>query len=236
MRAALPLDPPVWLVAHRAGRDRQRLRAALASPATHVEIDVWLEGRGPKTRAASRHDPLLHPRLPWLTVRHRLPHVRLRRLWLAEIAAPGRIFLDFKDPDPAVVEATVAALRSSGSLERATASTPYWGHLDRLAVVAPEVARLCSVSLPGSTPAATWDHYVARIAEGRGGDGVSLNHRLATPERLAFLRDQGLRAVCWTVNDAARGHALLATGASGLTTDRWDLLRAWRAAAAGLSA
>ena len=214
-----------WLIVHRAGRSRRRLRAALASPADYLEVDVWANGG----RAESRHDPLLHSRLPFLTQSHWLPRLRLRRLWLEEVRAPGRLFLDLKDPRAEAVERTVAALRAGGSLEGARVSTHLWEQLDRLASLAPGVPRYYTVRRERSDPEALWRAYERRLAAGRGGDGVSIDHRLATPARLAQLRAAGLRTICFTVNGYERGRQLLAAGAGGLTSDRLDLIARWRA-------
>lgn len=219
-----------WLILHRAGNSRGAWQRALASPADYLEIDVWLQGARPQEyRAASRHDPLIHHGLPFLTQRHRLPRLRLpwRALWLDEARAPGGIFLDVKDPRPGTIPAIVRALSASGSRPGAMASTPIWPQLDMLAALAPDVGRFYTVRRrPGGE--ASWTAYLRRADEGRGGAGVSLHQRLATAERLRSLRDRGLRAICYTVNDYEAGLRLLELGAGGLTSDRADLIQRWR--------
>ncbi len=226
-----------WLIVHRAGENRRRLKAALGSTADYVEIDVWADGG----RVESRHDALLHRRVPFIVQRHRLPRLHVPggwfgpwgRIWLDEVRAPDRLFLDIKDPSPGVVDRIVAALRQSGSLGGATASSLLWDQLDSLAEAG---IRPFYTIAPSSQPGRdggdgtnrSWEAYERRCAEGRGGDGESLHRRLATAERLAWLRSEGLRALCYTVNDFEEGVGLLEQGAGGLISDRLDLIARWR--------
>lgn len=223
-------DRQPWFIQHRAGNHRAAWRRAVASPADYLEVDVWLQG----DRIASHHDPLMHDRLPFLTRRHQLPRLRLpgRARWLEQARAPGRIFLDIKDTRAAAIPAILAALAASGSRPGATASTPIWSQLDALADRAPDIGRFYTLrpqrdADPGGTDGA-WTAYLRRADAGQGGAGVSLHRRLATPERLRTLRDRGLRAICYTVNDFDAGLRLLDLGAGGLTSDRADLIPRWQ--------
>ena len=94
----------------------------------------------------------------------------------------------------AVMDWGEATLRSTGSLEDAPASTPIWRQLDRLAELAPEVARYYSIGR-GAGEERDWEAYLQRMEEGGAGEGTSIHSETATPERLARLRDQGLRAI-----------------------------------------
>ena len=176
---------------------------------------------------ALRHDPLLIPGFPWLTRRRVLPLPRLRRFWLDGVGLEGRVFLDLKDARPELVDRCVAALRSAGALSGAGASTPIWAQLDYLARLAPEIDRFYSIGR-GAAGAAAWRRYEERVEAGRAGAGVSMHWQSATPERLGMLRDDGLRAICYTVNDFDGGVALVEAGAGGLTTDRLELVERWR--------
>ncbi|MEE9277691.1 MAG: glycerophosphodiester phosphodiesterase [Dehalococcoidia bacterium] len=220
-----------WLIVHEAGRSRRRLAAAMQSRADYIEIDV----RGDGARLESRHDPLFHPKLPFLTSWYGLPRLHLRSIALEEIRAPGRLFLDFKDGDPAVVERTVALLRANGGLEGAVASGRDWALVDRLGEAAPEVGRYYSVTRRFVSRRSwwrayerVWRAYEGRMAAGRGGDGVSIHARLATAARLRTVREAGLRALCYKVNDYETGLRLLGDGAGGLISDRIDLIARWR--------
>lgn len=228
-QGAVDADRP-WFILHRAGNDRRAWQRAVASPADYLEVDVWLHGARPQEyRIASHHDPLIHSGLPFLTQRHRLPRLRLpwRALWLDEARAPRRIFLDIKDPRPGAIPAILRALATSGGRQGATASTSIWPQLDILAERAPDLGRFYTVRRADGGEA-SWTAYLRRIEEGRGGAGVSLHQRLATPERLQGLRERGLRAICYTVNDYDAGLRLLELGAGGLISDRADLIPRWR--------
>ena len=217
-----------WFVLHRACQNRTELARALASEADLLELDVWAEGG----RVALRHDPLYWTALAGITRRHRIiPWRRGKRFWLEQALDAGlprpRIMLDIKDPEPGIVDLLVDALGAQEDGPGLVASTPHWAQLDRLGAELPAATLLYSIG-KGQRGAEAWTRYRQRIETGRAGGGVSIYHEAATPKRLALLRDHGLRAVCYTVNDLERGSDLLQAGASGLTSDRSDLIAAWR--------
>ncbi len=107
------------------------------------------------------------------------------------------------------------------------ASTPIWELLDRLEAIAPDVGRFYSVGR-GATGERQWQAYVERVAGGRAGTGTSIHHATAIPDRRALLQENGLRGICYTINDFDQGVALVEQGARGLTTDRLDLIGRWR--------
>ena len=162
-----PADRPVFVL-QRAGDNRSTWHRALAGPADHLEVGVRLQ-RG---RAVSQHDPLVHPRLPFLTQRNQAPRLRIpvRALELGEARAPGRIFLDLKGLIPTLL----GALERSGSRSGALASTPIWAQLERLAEQAPEIERYYTVR-PREAASGVWESYLRRAEEGRGGVWVSLH-------------------------------------------------------------
>ena len=221
----VPFGAPPLLVLHRAGDNRSTWQRAVQSPADYLEVDVHLQGDG----AVAHHDPLVHPHLTFLTHRNRLPRFRLphRALWLHEARASGRLFLDIKDPRPGLIPALLRALDTAGTRDGAAASTPFWHQLDALADQAPGIDRYYTVRRREADRGA-WESYLRCAGDGRGGSGVSLHRRLATPERLRVLNDLSLRAICYTVNDYDAGLRLLDAGAGGLTSDRADLIARWR--------
>ena len=219
------VDPAPWFIAHRAGESRARLQRTQALAATHLELDLRLEGG----RVICRHDALLLGSVPYVTQRHGIPRLRLRRVWLDEMRTEGGIFLDFKEPGPELVARTLAALRASGRLGAAAASTPVWPLLDQLREQAPEVPRFYSIGRRRAQGEAQWHAYEQRISRNEAGAGVSIHHDTATAARLRQLREAGLRAICYTINDFATGVRLLEHGAGGLTTDRYGLIARWRA-------
>jgi glycerophosphoryl diester phosphodiesterase len=212
-----------WLILHRASKSPVHFQRALASTADYLELDVWLEGG----RVALRHDPLLRRDWPWLTRRHFIPVPRLRRFWLDQVRAPGRVFIDLKDSRAELVDRSLETLTAIASREGATVSTPNWEMLDRLETLAPDIGRFYSVGR-GQRGGQAWAAYVQRIGAGRAGSGTSIHHETATAERLAYLNAHGLRAICYTVNDFDHGVALVEQGAGGLTSDRFDLVARWR--------
>ena len=217
-----------WFVLHRASQNRTELGRALASDADLLELDCWAEGR----RIALRHDPLYWNALAGIMRRHRIvPWRRGERFWLDQTLdtglSPDRIMLDIKDPRPCIVDLLVDALGPYEGGRGLAASTPQWGQLDRLGEELPAATLLYSIG-KGQRGAEAWTRYRDRIVTGGAGGGVSIHHETATPQRLALLRDHELRSVCYTVNDVQRGFDLLQAGASGLTSDRSDLIAVWR--------
>lgn len=65
--------------------------------------------------------------------------------------------------------------------------------------------------------AATWD-----LAASLDAFAINMNHRIATPARLAEASRRGLRTYLYTVNDRARARDLIAAGATGVFTDYPD--------------
>ena len=217
--------PQPWLIMHRAAESRRRLAAALQSGALRsgadfVEVDLRLGAR-----VECRHDALVVPWLPLLTQRHLLPRVRLRRLWLEEIRPPARLFLDFKEDDPRLVEQSVDTMRRSGLLSSG-------GGIDAVLAAAGPAGRDRAgggaVLLGGAQANAAVGGLSRAAGGGGGGAGVSLHRSLATPERLQQVAAAGLRALVYPVNDASLGERLVAEGAGGLISDRPALVRGWR--------
>lgn len=53
---------------------------------------------------------------------------------------------------------------------------------------------------------------------------LHLNHRLLTPERIAAIKEEGLRILAYTVNKPARAQTLLDLGVDIICTDRIDVI------------
>ena len=91
--------------------------------------------------------------------------------------------------------------------------------------------------LDALTPVAPLFHRrpgnAASVARALDACCVNLNARLATPERVAALREMGFRVLVYTVNDPARATSLAQRGVSGLFTDRPDRVTAALWAAVG---
>lgn len=82
-----------------------------------------------------------------------------------------------------------------------------------------EVAGRAAPDLPRGLlvdePAEGWLLRAARL----GCKSIHLNHRHATPERIATARQAGFRLLAYTVNEPARAAELLAAGLDGVFTD-----------------
>ena len=193
--------------------------------ADYFEVDLQ-RGRRPELR----HDALVLG-LSLLTERHRLPRLRLRRLWLEQLAddyrLPGPIFLDIKEPDPSFVEEAVAEMRRLELAAGAIAACEHWAVLDRLAEVGPEIRRFYGIPRrrSGRTRLTA---YLERAVRGQGGAGASLPRRFANAASLDAIRQAGLRPLIWHVDDYADGLRLMEAGPVGLITHKPPLIDAWR--------
>lgn len=68
-----------------------------------------------------------------------------------------------------------------------------------------------------------WDGWLP-VAQKLGCVAVVTNHRLMDAALMASLAGNGLRGLCYTVNDAAEAQRLLALGVAGVITDAVDRL------------
>ena len=169
--------------------------------------------------------------LSFLTERHGLPRLRLRRFWLEQLAdhyrLPGPIFLDIKESDPSFVEEVVAEMRRLDLAAEAIASCEHWEVLDRLAEAGPEIRRFYGIPRRRSGRARL-AAYLERAARGQGGAGASLPRRLADSASLDAIRQAGLRPLIWHVDDYPDGLHFLEAGPAGLITRKPALIDAWR--------
>ena len=70
--------------------------------------------------------------------------------------------------------------------------------------------------------------YLATRAKKCGATVLDLNFQMVTPELVAGLNRRGFAVWCWTVNDEAIIDILARWGVEAITTDRPDLMVAWR--------
>ena len=68
-----------------------------------------------------------------------------------------------------------------------------------------------------------WDGWFA-VVQSLGCVAVVSHHKLMDAALLAQLHGAGLRALCYTVNEAAQAQRLLALGVDGIITDAVDRL------------
>lgn len=193
--------------------------------ADYFEVDLQRD-----RRPELRHDALVLG-LSFLTERHGLPRLRLRRFWLEQLdddyRLPGPIFLDIKEPDPSFVVEVVATMRRLDLAAEAIASCEHWEVLDRLAEAGPEIRRFYGIPRhrSGRTRLAA---YLERAARGQGGAGASLPRRFADSASLNAIRQAGLHPLIWHVDDYADGLRFLEAGPVGLITRKPALIDAWR--------
>jgi glycerophosphoryl diester phosphodiesterase len=202
------------LVAHRAGNDAARARAAAAAGADLVEADVHMR-RG---RLELRHPRRLGPLL-WDREGLALPRRPGRDLEPALAAlGPGvEPLLDLKTGPPRLAEGALAAARAALGDRPVTIASRRWRLLERLrgapgvrlvhsAASARELARLLRM------PAA------ARL------DGAAVRADLLAPGVAGKLREGVPVLMTWPVGDAREAERLVRDGASALIVDDLALI------------
>ena len=215
------------VIAHRTcPRDAREnsldgIETAARLGADAVEVDVR------RTRPGT--PVLLHD--PWLL---RLQHVPLRVDWLRDdfvtrLGVPPfadalevvrahdlRVAIDTKDPGAA--ESVVAALRDTGTVDRALLWAQHMPTVRSYVRALPDA----EVALLRDTfDAAAHDRLLAD-AQAIGARAVSAHQDVVTPEFIAAARDRGLAVYCWYQELAvqqARLPGVAAAGLAGVVTD-----------------
>ncbi|HEX2091909.1 MAG TPA: glycerophosphodiester phosphodiesterase family protein [Longimicrobiaceae bacterium] len=143
---------------------------------------------------------------------HAGPGEPLRRLGeVADWAAGAGAWLNVELKGEGTEAATLAVLERAGMLERTLVSSFLPTVVLEVGRLAPDVRRALVTE--------AWDPLVAEVVRDSGAGGVCIEQRLATPERLRELRERGLFAVVWTVDDPARIRELLRAGVAGIITN-----------------
>jgi glycerophosphoryl diester phosphodiesterase len=204
-------SPPPFVVAHRAGNDLARLRAAEAHGVDIVEADVRLYR---SRRVDLRHGRRLG-RLPVVYDEGRLSRARnpftLDDL-LAEAAPRTGLLLDLKGRDLRLAERVLDAVEPHLGRRTLAVCARAWQLLEpfrgepRLRLV-PSVGspRELSAFLAGSTSTPV--------------SGVSVHDSLVDAPTVRSLRSRADVVVCWTVNCSRRAAELASWGVDGITTD-----------------
>lgn len=202
-----------FVVAHRAGNDLARLRAAEALGVALVEADLRL-WRG---RVEVRHLKTVGP-IPilwdkWFLANPFAPRLRLEEL--LEAAAPEtHLLLDLKGRSRGLAELVVEAL-PTGRKVTVCARSPRL--LEPFAGVR-GVRRFRSV---GSRRQLR--RLLARL-DAVALDGVSIHERLLDERVVAALRERAATVITWPVNTASRAAELARLGVHGLISDEPALL------------
>ncbi len=241
-------------IAHRAGNELETLHRAEDLGADLIEIDVW-DYRG---RLEVRHAKTLGPVILWDRAPRDLPiarrlgplsiltdhwHVRIARSHsrqtIADIygaAQPRTTFmLDLKGRSQRLAERLVAAVRMARPAPAGDSAPPIlicarnWTALEA-AGRHPDVRVIHSVG-DDDELAAVW----ARLAS-LPDPAVSIHARLLDEPTLArFVADE-IAVISWPINTQELREDLTARGASGLTIDEPDVLRAVLAGGAAAQA
>jgi glycerophosphoryl diester phosphodiesterase len=231
-------------IAHRAGNELDTLQEAEDLSADLVEIDVW-DYRG---RLEVRHAKTLGPVILWDRAPRDLPiarrlgplsiltdhwHVRIARSrsrqTIADIYAAAQprttFMLDLKGRSPRLAERLVAAVRTARPAPAGEEPPPIlicarnWDSLEA-AGRHPDVRVIHSVG-DETELAAVWVR-LKPVPD----PAVSIHARLLDEPTLARFVSEGIAVISWPINTQELREDLTARGASGLTIDEPDVLRA----------
>ena len=203
------------LVAHRAGNDPGRARAAADAGADLVEIDVHMRRGRLELRHPRRLGPVLWDRERLALARG--PSQALEPV-LAALGPRAEPMLDLKGGPPRLAEATLAAARHALGDRRVTISSRRWELLERLRG-APGVRLLRSAASPRELA-----RLLRLAAEGRLGDGACVRADLLAPAAITSLRAATPLLMTWPVGDAQEAGRLSRAGVSALVVDDLALL------------
>ena len=215
------------LIAHRAGNDPARMRAAERAGADVIEADLHLR-RG---RLELRHLKTAGP-LPLYWDRWVLAPPWRRFGDLDDLLATAHpemlLMLDLKGRDPEAARLLSETLSRAARPLRALVSAREWPLLDE---IEPALAqRIGSAARPGQL-----ERLIAHAAQ-RPLDGASLHLRLLESPRVRALRAHVPQLMSWPVNTGHEADRATALGVTGLISDNFALLgelRRLRGPAAG---
>ncbi len=206
-----------FFVAHRAGNDLGRLRAAEAAGASLIEADVRLF-RG---RLEVRHLKTLGP-IPvlwdtWQLASPFAPRLRLDAL-LEVTGQQTELMLDLKGRNPRLAADVLGALRPLVGKRRVTVCARAWALLEPF-------EGLPGIRTVHSAGSARQLQALLRRGRRHRLQGVSVHERLLDPATMLELRSVADFVMTWPANVAGRARELVSMGVDGLITDRLDLAR-----------
>jgi hypothetical protein len=198
----------VFGVAHNSGDRVSTTRKALEHGADVIEIDVVsIESR---LYAAHASPPIF--------IRAAIYQgPTLATAWEAASDADV-IKLDLKESSPAYLDAVVEFLNARQGHE-VIVSTRDRVSLTVLAAGAPQAYRFLSIGSLEHFGALQRDPLLAQLI-----DGVTIRAALLDETTAAWLHEQGLLIIAWTVDDLARVNELVALGVHGITTNNLAIL------------
>jgi glycerophosphoryl diester phosphodiesterase len=203
-----------FVVAHRAGNDLARLRAAEALGISLVEADVHLF-RG---RVEVRHLKTIGP-LPILWDRWRLANPFAPRLLLydllAAVSPDTELMIDLKGRDERLCRHVLDALAATPP-RRTTVCSRSWSLLEPFRG-RPRIRVVHSVG------SARQLRMLLRRYPMQSLQGVSIHERLLDGTTVQELRRRAALVVTWPVNTLQRARDLAAWGVDGMISDRPEL-------------
>jgi glycerophosphoryl diester phosphodiesterase len=207
------------VVAHRAGNDLSRLRAAEDAGADVVEADVHLAGGRLEVRHLKAVGPLPLLWDRWELHRRTGPCLQLDEL-LGAALPETRLMLDLKGVDLRLGRLVSEAVERHGAGERVVVCSRFWPTVDR--VQAGGVRRVYSagnrIQLAGLQP----------LLRRRTADGVSVRRSLLDAPLVRELRERVACVMTWPVAGLAELERLRGWGVNGLVCDHLALVRAAR--------
>jgi glycerophosphoryl diester phosphodiesterase len=207
------------------------LRLAVEHGADGVELDVQPSADGVGVLI---HDPTLERTtaaagevrtLPWSRLAvlraggEPLPRIEEAAAWAAETG----VFLNVELKSRGAEAPAVEAVRSAGIMRLTVFSSFLPEIVAEVGRIAPEAERYFLTE--------RWDDEVRAGVRALGVQGVCPHHTIATPAMLAELREMGLGAVVWTVDDPERIGALVREKVRAVITNLPAIGVAARAAA-----
>lgn len=207
-RDSRPTGP--FLVAHRAGNDLERLRAARALGVPLIEADVHLFAG----RLEIRHLKTLGP-VPILWDRWTLAPPWTPRLLLHELlhaAGPTPLMLDLKGHDARLSHQVAAAL--AGHSEQVVVCSRSW-ELLRPFEALPGVRVVHSVGGRRQLAALRGRRVDRPLA------GISIHRKLLDAATVWELRERAALLMAWPVDSVAAAEQLAGWGVQGLITSRY---------------
>lgn len=209
-----PVDTPL-LIAHRAGNEPGRLRAAERVDVDVIEADLHLR-RG---RLELRHLKSVGP-LPLFWDRWAFAPPWRRFDDLGDLLAAARpetvLMLDLKGSEPAAARLLCETLSRAPRPAHTLVSAREWRLLEE---IDPALARrIASAARPRQL-----DALIAHAAR-HALDGASLHLRLLDRERLRALQDHAPLLMSWPVNDRREVERATGLGVAGLISDNLALL------------
>ncbi|RIK46797.1 MAG: hypothetical protein DCC58_01895 [Chloroflexi bacterium] len=198
----------VFGVAHNSGDSLSATMRAFQYGADVIEIDV-LEYNG--VLYAAHNAPL--PRVGGQVFRG----PRLDDAW-AMASRAEVVKLDLKQTTPSFTARLIQFLNAHQE-QKTIVTTGDEATLRAIAEGAPHVFRLLSIASAERFAALQSDEALLAVI-----DGVTIQHTLLNAETAAWLNDQSLTILAWTVNDIERVNELVTLGVDAITTDNLAIL------------